>query len=72
MPDVNLLAVLLATIAAFVSGATYYALFGEQLAEVSDAAASDEQPPPWKLAVIHGGDWLVKLPVVAVIVTVWQ
>jgi hypothetical protein len=42
------------------------------LAEVSDAAASDEQPPPWKLAVIHGGDWLVKLPVVAVIVTVWQ
>lgn len=26
---------------------------------------------PWKLAVIHAGDWLVKLLVVAVIVTVW-
>lgn len=130
MPDVNLLAVLVATIAAFVSGAAYYAVFGEQLAAVSDAAAAGEQPPPWKLAVellrcliiaavvaglashgeidewtgglllgltlwigfpfvlwtgamihedapwrlavIHGGDWFVKLHVVAVIVTVWQ
>ena len=24
---------------------------------------------PWRLALIHGGDWLVKLPLVAVIVT---
>jgi len=127
MPDVSLLPVLVATIAAFVSGATYYAVLGEQLAAASDAAAASEQPPPWKLAVellrclivavvvaglasqgeihdwigglllglalwigfpfvlwtgamlhentpwrlalIHGGDWLVKLPLVAVIVT---
>jgi hypothetical protein len=27
---------------------------------------------PWKLAVIHAGDWLVKLLLVAVIVSVWQ
>jgi Protein of unknown function (DUF1761) len=27
---------------------------------------------PGKLAVIHAGDWLVKLLVVAVIVSVWQ
>ena len=27
---------------------------------------------PWKLAAIHAGDWLVKLAVVAVIVSVWQ
>jgi hypothetical protein len=71
MPDANLLAVVVAAVAAFVSGATYYAVFGEQVAEASDAAAAGEQPPPWKLAVIHGGDWLVKLLVVAAIVTVW-
>jgi hypothetical protein len=51
VPDINVLAVLFATIAAFVSGATYYAVFGEQLAEVSDAAAAGEQPPLWKVAV---------------------
>lgn len=51
MPDVNLLAVLAATVAAFVSGATYYAVLGERLAEVSGAAAAGEQPPPWKLAI---------------------
>ncbi|MGH3473902.1 MAG: DUF1761 domain-containing protein [Aeromicrobium sp.] len=27
---------------------------------------------PLKLALIHGGDWLIKLPVVAVILSVWQ
>ncbi len=27
---------------------------------------------PWKLAAIHAGDWLVKLPVVGVIVSVWR
>lgn len=130
MPDVNLIAVLVASIAAFVSAATYYALLGEQLAEVSEAAAAGEPLPPWKLAVellrcvivaavvaglasqggidewtgglllgltlwigfpfvlwtgalihentpwklavIHAGDWLVKLLLVAVIVSVWQ
>lgn len=27
---------------------------------------------PWKLAAIHAGDWLVKLIVVAVIVSLWR
>ena len=27
---------------------------------------------PFKLATIHAGDWLVKLAVVAMIVSVWQ
>lgn len=51
MPDVNVLAILVATIAAFVLGWTYYAVFGKQLAEVSEAAAAGAEPPPWKLAV---------------------
>lgn len=51
MPDVDLIAVLVATIAAFVLGGTYYAVLGGQLATVSDAAAAAEQPAPWKLAV---------------------
>jgi hypothetical protein len=130
MPDVNLLAVLAATVAAFVLSSTYYSLFAAELAQVSDAAAAGEQPPPWKLGVellrsftlaavvaglasqgdidtwtgglllglalwtgfplvlwtgaliwentrpklaaLHGGDWLAKLLVVALIVTAWQ
>jgi hypothetical protein len=27
---------------------------------------------PWKLTAIHAGDWLVKLPLMAVIVSVWR
>jgi len=27
---------------------------------------------PWKLAAIHAGDWLVKLPLMAVILGVWR
>jgi hypothetical protein len=130
MPDVNAVAVRVATIATFVLGGAYYSVFGEQLAQVSEAAAAGEPPSPWdvavevlrslilaavvaglaaegeidewtgglllglalwvgfpfvlwvgavihektpgKLAVIHAGDWLVKLLVVAVIVSVWQ
>jgi hypothetical protein len=130
MPDVSLLAILVAAIVVFVSGFAYYAVLGEQLAAVSGAAATGEQPPPWtlavefsrglilaaviaglaaeaeidqwtgglllglalwigfplvlwtgalihentpwKLAAIHAGDWLVKLLLVAVIVSVWQ
>ncbi len=51
MAEINLLAVLAATFAAFISGATYYALLGGKLAQVSEAAAQAGQPPPWKLAV---------------------
>ena len=130
MSEFDPLAVLAATVVAFFLSSTYYAIFGERLAEVSDAAARGERPPPWKLgvelirsltvaavvaglaargdvddwtgglvlglvlwigfpfvlwlgaiiwenaprtlAVIHGGDWLAKLLVVAVIVSVWQ
>jgi hypothetical protein len=129
MPDVNLLAILAATIAAFILSSTYYSLFAAELAQVSEAAAAGEQPPPWKLGVemlrsltlaavvaglasqgeiddwsgglllglslwigfpvvlwtgaliwentpwklaaLHGGDWLAKLLVVAMIVSVW-
>jgi hypothetical protein len=130
MPEVNWLAAVVATVVVFVLGSTYYAVLGAQLAEVSDAAARGERPPPWKLAVelarslilaavvaglarkgeidqwtgglllglalwigfpfllwtgamiwentswklaaIHAGDWLVKLLVVAVIMSVWR
>jgi hypothetical protein len=51
MPDVDLLAVLAAAVAAFVSAAMYYSVFDEQLAALSDAAAAGQPPPPWKLAV---------------------
>lgn len=46
MPDVEPLAVLAATAAAFVSGGTYYAVVGDRL-----PAAADASMPPWKLAV---------------------
>lgn len=130
MPDVNLLAILAATVAAFVAGGTYYAVFGAQLAAASETAAAGEPTASWKLgvellrclilaavvaglaaqgeidewsggvmlglalwvgfplvlwvgavihentplrlAVIHAGDWLVKLMIVGVIVSVWQ
>jgi Protein of unknown function (DUF1761) len=128
--DLNLLAILVAAIAAFVAGFAYYAVFGESLAKVSAAAAAGAQPSRWtitvefgrglilaavtaglaseaeidqwtgglllgsalwigfplvlwigavihedtrwRLALIHGGDWLVKLLLVALIVSVWQ
>lgn len=63
MPDVDLLAVLAATVGAFVSAATYYAVFGEQLAELSDTAAAGQPPPPWKLVVE-----LLRCLIVAVVV----
>ncbi|MGH3317539.1 MAG: DUF1761 domain-containing protein [Nocardioidaceae bacterium] len=131
MPDVNLLAILVATVVAFLLGSAYYFAFADRLAAVSEAARAVEQPPawqlavvelvrnlvlasvvgvlaamadvdsfagglllgiglwvgfplvlwvgavfhertPWRLAVIHGGDWLVKLLAIAVIVSVWQ
>lgn len=131
MPDVNLLAILVATVVAFLLGSAYYFAFADRLAAVSEAARSVEQPPawqlaavelvrnlvlssvvgvlaamadvdtfagglllgiglwvgfplvlwtgavfhertPWRLAVIHGGDWLVKLLAISVIVSVWQ
>jgi arginine exporter protein ArgO len=130
MPDVDAIAVLVGTVAAFVLGGAYYAAFGEQLATVSEAAAAQEPTPPstlaievlrsllvaavvagiaaqgeidywagglllglalwvgfplvlWigavvhdkapaKLAVIHAGDWLVKLLAISVLIAVLQ
>jgi len=128
MPEVNVLAILVATVVAFLLGSAYYFAFADRLAAVSEAARS-EQPPawqlvvvelvrnlvlssmvgvlaamadvetlaggvllgiglwvgfplvlwtgavfhertPWRLAVIHGGDWLVKLLAISVIVSV--
>ena len=50
MPDVNLLAVIVATVVAFVLSSTYYIALGDRLATVSEAAAAGEQPPPWTIA----------------------
>jgi hypothetical protein len=132
MPEVEPLAVLVATAAAFLAGGAYYAVLGDRLARVSEAAAAaaGQQPEPWRLGVellrclvlaavvaglavqgridewagglalglalwvgfpfvlwtgamlhertpfglaaIHGGDWLVKLPLVGVLVAVLQ
>jgi len=51
MPDLNIWAVLVSAIAAFVAGAGYYGVLGEKLADVSEAAAAGEDMPPWKVAV---------------------
>ena len=54
MPDVEILAVLAAAVAAFAIGGTYYSVFSEQLAAASDVAAAGEQPPRWVLAAELG------------------
>ncbi len=130
MPDVEVLGVVAAAVAAFAIGGTYYAVFGERLAAASDMAVAGEQLPPWVVAAelgrcvvlalvvaglaaqgeidepggglalglalwigfplvlwtgavlhentpwrpaaIHAGDWLLKLLVVGVLVSVWQ
>lgn len=128
MPDVNLIAIFVATVVTFVLGGFYYAILGKQLATVSESAdgsmkswqlaaeivrcailstvvaclaaqigtdgwveglalglllwvgfplvlwigAIVHERTPLKLAVIHGGDWLIKLPVIAVIVSSWR
>lgn len=51
MSEVSVLAILAATVAAFILSSSYYSLFATQLATVSAAGASDESPPPWKLGV---------------------
>jgi hypothetical protein len=127
MPEINLLAVAVATVSAFLLGGVYYAIAGSRLAELR---GTDSPPPrasrwmvpieilrclvlavavawlatqarteswvggvglglvlwigfpfvlwigavvhertPWRLAAIHAGDWLLKLLVVAVVVS---
>ncbi len=128
MPEVNVLAVVVATLATFVLGGAYYAVLGNQL--TANAAAPGERPGwqvatvelarglflsavvaglaaqgdigtatgglvlglalwvgfpvvlwagamfhervPLRPAAIHAGDWLVKLLVVGLLVSVWQ
>ncbi len=53
MPDVSVLAILVAAAAAFALGGAYYAAFGDRLAAVSAAAAASEQRP-WQLPVEVG------------------
>lgn len=50
MPDINLLAAAVATIIAFVGSGAYYVILGDELATVSQAAASGDQPPSWTFA----------------------
>jgi Protein of unknown function (DUF1761) len=51
MPDLDVLPVVVATIVAFVLSGVWYAVLGDQLATVSDAARSGEQPPAWTYGV---------------------
>ncbi len=51
MYDVSLLALLAATITAFVLGGGYYGLLGQQVAQLSSAAAASGSMPPWKVVV---------------------
>jgi hypothetical protein len=51
LPDVDVTAVLVATVASFALGGAYYAFVGEQLAAVSATAAAEKTPPPWTLGV---------------------
>ena len=59
MPDVNLFAVLAATVVAFVLSGIYYPILSGPLAAVSEAAASDVGMPPWMVAAELGRNLLV-------------
>ena len=130
MPDLNILAILVATVVAFVMSGVYYATLMKQLATVTRTAVPGQKPKPWQFAsdlvrwfvmvtviaglastigadgwvdglllglalwagfplvlwagvliherrplkyvAIHIGDWLIKLPIIAVIVSVWR
>lgn len=134
MNEINVLAVLVSVVAAFVASSTWYAVFGAQRAallaggEVSEKDLTRPAPwkmlvelvrtavlavvfagfvtqlgiggaggalvlalvswiafpgvllsgsvlwdgAPWRLAVIHGGDWLLKLVVLALVIGTWR
>jgi len=55
MPEIDVPAVAVATVVAFLSAAVYYGALGERLARVSPAAAEDgADMPPWKIAAELG------------------
>jgi len=130
MLGINYLAVVVATVVAFVGSAVWYMVFGKQRTALSSAAASQTRPSPrmvlielvrtlvlaailsglvarlgiadwsgavglalalwigfpvillsgsvmyenvpWKLAAIHAGDWLVKLLIITLILSLWH
>ena len=51
MTDLNLLAVAVATVAAFVASTAYYTVFGAALAAQLGTEPSSERPPVWKILV---------------------
>ena len=51
MPDVNVVAVLAATVAAFGVGGAYYTAFGEQSATAGTPAPARTQVPRWTYAI---------------------
>ncbi|HJU97319.1 MAG TPA: DUF1761 domain-containing protein [Jiangellaceae bacterium] len=51
MSDINVLAVAVAAVAAFILSALWYGVFGRQLAELDDAYAEPGRMPAWKVAV---------------------
>lgn len=51
MIDINILAVIVATIGAFVLSSVWYAVLSGQLSKLSKAYAQDTKMPAWKIAV---------------------
>jgi Protein of unknown function (DUF1761) len=86
MPEIDALTVVAATVAGFAIGGAYYASLGEidevsgglalgvalwiGFPFVLWTGAVVHENAPVELAVIHGGDWLLKLLAVAVIASV--
>lgn len=65
MPEFNLLAVLVAALAAFVLSSAYYAVFASQLSVAGTEASDGTKPPPWKLAAVEFLRSLILATVVA-------
>ncbi len=51
MPDINVLALLSATVTAFVIGGVYYAVLGDKVVALSSASTVGQSMPPWKVLV---------------------
>jgi hypothetical protein len=67
--EVNVLAVLVATLVAFLLGSAYYFALAERLAAVSEAARSGRQQPAWQPAVVELVRNLVLCSMVGVLAT---